>query len=186
MQTHMIRFATLFLGLLASSAIHAATITGVTVSPTTARVGEPVTITIFGDGENPNCGIRLQFNDVLPTEEFSLADRGGTLPLTLSRIFPKAGTIKIEALGRKAGPLTFRCQGEATTVLNVQAGAAVATTATQSAATACPPGWDMISGQQNPSQGFTCAPQRPATRIECPRGLSYFENDGLLGCKKRR
>lgn len=186
MHPQIIRFASLFLGLLASNSIFAATITGVTVSPTTARVGEPVTITIFGDAENPNCGIRLQFNDVLPTEEFSLADRGGSLPLTMSRIFPKAGTIKVEALGRKTGPLTFRCQGEATTVLNVQAGAADAASAASSGAAACPPGWEMITGQQNPSQGFTCAPQRPATRIECPRGLSYFETDGLLGCKKRR
>lgn len=186
MHTKILRHAALLLGLLASAALHAATITSVTVSPTTARVGEPVTITIFGDAENPNCGIRLQFNDVLPTEEFSLADRGGSLPLTLSRTFPKAGSIKIEALGRKAGPLTFRCQGEAATVLTVQAGGAVAATAVPAGSATCPPGWDMISGQQNPNQGFTCAPQRPAARIECPKGLSYFENDGLLGCKKRR
>ena len=183
MHAQIAGFATLFLGLLASSAIHAATITGITISPTTARVGEPVTITIFGDAENANCGIRLQFNDVLPTEEFSLADRGGSLPLTLNRIFPKAGSIKIEALGRKVGPLTFRCQGEAATILMVQAAGAVAA---PTGSVACPPGWEMISGQRDPSQGFTCAPQRPATSIECARGLSYFENDGLIGCKKRR
>ena len=183
MQPHIIRLATLFLGLLASSAIYAATITGVTVSPTTARAGEPVTITIFGDAENPNCGIRLQFNDVLPTEEFSLADRGGVLPLTLSRIFPKTGTIKIEALGRKVGRFTFGCQGEAASVLTVQAGGVAAAVPAGVGAGVCPAGWEMISGQRDPSQGFTCAPQRPSTRIECPRGLSYFENDGLLGCK---
>jgi len=183
MHRQMFRLAHLFLGLLATSAIHAATITSVTVSPTIARVGEPVTITLFGDAENANCGIRLQFNDALPTEEFSLADRGGSLPLTLSRVFPKTGTFKIEALGRKVGRFTFGCQGEAATVLTVQAAGAVAAPA---GSAACPAGWEMISGQRDPSQGFTCAPQRPATRIECARGLSYFENDGLIGCKKRR
>ena len=182
-----VKLALFFVNLIAATFVHAATITGVTVSPSTARVGEPVTITIFGDADNPNCGVRLQFNDVLPTEEFSLAERGGALPLTLSKIFNTAGSIKIEALGRKVGPLTFRCQGEAATVLTVvPAGAAGTVPGVSAQAAACPPGWEMISGQRDPGNGFTCAPQRPAQRIECARGLAYFESDGLIGCKKRR
>lgn len=172
----------------ASSALYAATISSVTVSPSTARVGEPVTITINGDGDSPNCGIRLQFNDALPTESFSLAERGGTLPLVLSKIFTKSGTFKISALGRKAGPLIFGCQGEAETVLNVLAAGMrqPAATAAASSGAQCPAGWEMISGKKDPSKGFTCAPLRPTTRIECGSGLSYFESDGLIGCKKRR
>jgi hypothetical protein len=173
-----------------SISVYAATITSVVVSPSTVRVGEPVTITINGDGENANCGIRLQFSDAIPTESFSLADRGGTLPLILSKTFDKVGTFKIEALGRKAGALTFGCRGEAATTLTVvAAGARLPAAAVGSSATLnaqCPPGWEMISGQKDPSKGFTCAPLRPATRIQCGSGLSYFESDGLIGCKKRR
>jgi len=190
MRHSILKLALFLFGCTSGIAIYAATITSVIVSPSTARVGEPVTITINGDGDNPNCGIRLQFNDVIPTESFSLVERGGTLPLILSKTFNKAGTFKIEALGRKAGPLTFGCNGDATTTLNVIAAGAhlptAATTAPSQVNAQCPPGWEMISGQRDPSKGFTCAPLRPATRIECGSGLSYFENDGLIGCKKRR
>ncbi len=174
----------------ASITLHAASITSLIISPTTVRVGEPVTITINGNGENPNCGIRLQFSDAIPTESFSLDERGGTLPLILSRTFNKAGTFKIAALGRKAGPLTFGCDGDAEAVLHVVPTNArlpvAASTPAPALGAQCPSGWEMISGQRDPSNGFTCAPLRPASRIECGRGLSYFENDGLIGCKKRR
>ena len=192
MRHSTLKFALFLFGTSASIAIHAATITSVVVSPTTAHVGEPVTITINGNGDNPNCGIRLQYSDVIPTESFSLSERGGTLPLVLSKVFNKAGTFKISALGRKAGPLTFGCDGAAETVLNVVAAGARLPTAATAFADApthgaqCPAGWEIISGHNDPSKGFTCAPLRPTTRLECGVGLSYFESDGLIGCKKRR
>ena len=175
--------------------LQAATITAISVSPATVRAGDSFTVTISGDGENPNCGIRLQFNDAIPTESFSLGDVGGTLPLTLNKVINKPGVYKIEALGRKVGPLVFRCQGEAATTLTVLApgkihgGAALGTTAVGvvgSGFTAqCPTGWAMITGQDDPSKGFTCGPLRPATALDCGT-MIYFEKDGLMGCRKRR
>lgn len=173
--------------------LQAATITAVSTSPATVRAGEPFTVTISGDGENPNCGIRLQFGDVIPTESFSLSDRGGTLPLTINKTINKPGVYKIEALGRKAGPLVFGCSGEAaTTITVVAAGKALggATVGTGGAVgggfvAQCPAGWAMISGQKDPSKGFTCGPLRPATPLDCGT-MTYFEKDGLMGCKKRR
>ena len=185
MQHTTLKLALFLFGFIPSVAVYAATITSVTVSPTTARVGEEVRITINGDAEAPNCGIRLQFNDVIPTENFSLADQGGAFPLTLTRTFNRAGSFRIEALGRKAGPLVFRCQGEAATTLTVVTGSSTRASQQLGHTAECPPGWEMVSGQRDPRNGFTCAPKSPATRIECGSGLSYFENDGLIGCKRR-
>jgi len=173
-------------------AVQAATITAVSVSPATVRVGDPFTVTISGDGDSPNCGIRLQFNDAIPTESFSLSERGGSLPLTLNKTINKPGVYKVEALGRKAGPLVFGCQGEAATTITVVAagkawgGPVTSTGVVGSSFTAqCPGGWAMIAGEKDPSKGFTCAPLRPATPLDCGT-MQYFEKDGLIGCKKRR
>ncbi len=196
MQQPTLKLAVFLLAALPVMAAHAATITAVSVTPSTVRAGEPFTVTISGDGENPNCGIRLQFGDVIPTESFSLSDRGGSLPLTLNRTINKPGVYKVEALGRKAGPLVFRCDGEAaTTITVVAAGAAKGAAVGAVGATGgvvgsgfvaqCPPGWAMIAGQKDPSKGFTCAPLRPATPLDCGT-MTYFEKDGLMGCKKRR
>jgi len=196
MQHPTLKLAVFIFAALAAMAAQAATITAVSVSPSTVRAGEPFTVTISGDGENPNCGIRLQFGDVIPTESFSLSDRGGTLPLTLNKTINKPGVYKVEALGRKAGALVFRCEGEAsTTITVVAAGAALGPAGGAVGATGgvvgsgfvaqCPAGWSMIAGQKDPSKGFTCAPLRPATPLDCGT-MTYFEKDGLIGCKKRR
>jgi hypothetical protein len=193
MQHRTLTLAVFLLASVAAMAAHAATITAISVTPSTVRAGEPFTVTISGDGESPNCGIRLQFNDAIPTESFSLSDRGGTLPLTLNKTIDKPGVYKVEALGRKAGALVFGCNGEAATTITVVAAAGTAATAATagtggavgSFTAQCPAGWEMISGQKDPSKGFTCAPLRPATRLDCGKML-YFEKDGLIGCKKRK
>lgn len=171
-------------------ALAATTLTGVTVSPANPKVGEEVKITVNGTLESANCGIRMEYgNPDMPREEFVLADKGGQLPLTITKIFSKPGTYKIEALGRKVGKLTFGCEGNASTMVTVAAaGKAMATSsaAPMPIAAACPDGWDMISGQKDPSKGFTCAPKKPAVKLDCGKGLAYFEKDGLIGCKKKK
>ena len=169
------------------------TLTGVTVSPANPRVGEEVKITINGNVESSNCGIRMEFGSGdMPREEFVLSDKGGQLPLTISKTFSKPGTYKIEALGRKVGKLTFRCQGDVSTMVTVTAAGKPATMSGGAApmpmhmAGACPDGWGMIAGQQDPSKGFTCAPNRPATKLDCGPWLTYFEKDGLMGCRKKK
>ena len=54
MQHPTLKLAVFLLAVLPVMAAHAATITAVGVSPSTVRAGEPFTVTISGDGENPN------------------------------------------------------------------------------------------------------------------------------------
>ena len=173
-------------------ALAATTLTGVTVSPANTRAGEEVKITINGNVESTNCGIRMEFGSAdMPREEFVLSDRGGQLPLTISKTFSKPGTYKVEALGRKVGSLTFGCAGSASTMVTVAPAGRPATMSGAApmpmhVAGTCPDGWGMISGQGDPSKGFTCAPNRPATKLDCGPWLTYFEKGGLMGCKKNK
>ena len=170
----------------------ATTLTGITVSPANPRVGEEVKITINGNVESTNCGIRMEFGSAdMPREEFVLSDRGGQLPLTVSKTFSKPGTYKVEALGRKVGTLTFGCEGNASTMVTVAPAGRPATMSggapmPMHMAGTCPEGWGMISGQKDLSKGFTCAPNRPATKLDCGPWLTYFEKGGLMGCKKKK
>lgn len=181
--------------------IHAAlattTLTGVSISPANPKVGEAVTITVNGTLESANCGIRMEYgNPDMPREEFVLSDKGGQLPFTITKTFSKPGTYKIEALGRKVGKLTFGCEGNVSTMATVVAAgrytapspapASSAAAAPMPMAGACPDGWNMISGQKDPSKGFTCAPMKPASKLDCGPWLTYFEKDGLIGCKKKK
>lgn len=186
----------LLIALAALLPLHAAlastTLTGVSVSPANPKAGEEVKITVSGALESANCGIRMEYgNPDMPREEFVLSDKGGQLPFTISKTFSKPGTYKIEALGRKVGKLTFGCEGNASTLVTVAAaGKAAATSSTAAApmplAAACPDGWAMIAGQKDPSKGFTCAPRMPVVKMDCGKGMAYFEKDGLIGCKKKK
>ena len=176
-------------------ALAATTLTGVTVSPANPRVGEEVKITINGTVESANCGIRMEFGSAdLPREEFILSDKGGQLPVTISKTFNKPGTYKVEALGRKVGKLTFGCEGNAATMVTVSPAGKSAMPAPRASAgasampiaAACPDGWGMIAGQKDPSKGFTCAPNKPSAKLDCGPWLTYFEKDGLMGCKKKK
>jgi hypothetical protein len=154
---------------------------GISVTPATAKVGEEVKITVSGDVDNANCGIRMEYGGGLPNDDFALADKGGQLPLTLTKTYPTPGTYKVKALARKVG-FTFGCgEGGVETTLTVVA-AAGAKAAASGAAAACPEGWDMKPGG-SAAKGFTCAPKKPAGKLECGPGLTYFEKDGLIGCK---
>ncbi|OFZ70671.1 MAG: hypothetical protein A2Z01_06315 [Betaproteobacteria bacterium RBG_16_58_11] len=191
----MKRTALLIIALAALLPMHAAlattTLTSVRVSPANPKVGETVTITVNGTLESANCGIRMEYGGTdMPREEFVLSDKGGQLPFTISKTFSKSGTYKIEALGRKVGKLTFGCEGNVSTMVTVAAAdrytAPSAAAAPMSMAGACPDGWDMIAGQKDPSKGFTCAPKKPAARLDCGPWLTYFEKGGLIGCKKKK
>lgn len=155
----------------------------ISVSPASAKVGEEVKITLNGEVDTANCGIRVEYGGGHPNDNFVLADKGGQLPLTLTKTYSAPGTYTVKALARKVG-LTFGCgEGgvEATLTVAAAGPAAKAGAATASAA-ACPEGWDMKPGG-SAAKGFSCAPKKPASKLECGAGLVYFEKDGLLGCK---
>lgn len=172
------------------AALATTTLTGISISPANPKVGEPVSITVNGTLESANCGIRMEYgNPDMPREEFVLSDKGGQLPFTISKTFSKPGTYKIEALGRKVGMLIFGCEGNVSTLVTVAAAGRTAMPSAPSAmpmAGACPDGWNMISGQRDPSKGFTCAPMKPMVKMDCGPWLTYFEKDGLIGCKKKK
>lgn len=191
----------LLIALAALLPMHAAlattTLTSVSVSPANPKVGETVTITVNGTVESPNCGIRMEYGGGLPKDEFVLSEKGGQFPLTLTKTYTQAGTFKVEALGRKVGKLTFGCEGNASAMVTVHAagksvmpaampGAMPSAMPGAMAGPGCPDGWDMIAGQKDPSKGFTCAPKKPAARLDCGPWLTYFEKDGLIGCKKKK
>lgn len=166
---------------LAPIAAQATQLKSVTVTPATAKVGEEVKITVNGDVDSANCGIRMEYGGGMPNDNFSLADKGGQLPLTLTKTYTVPGTYKVKALARKVG-FTFGCgEGGVETTLTVVA-AAGAKVAAGGAVAACPEGWDMMPGG-SAAKGFSCAPKKPASKLECGAGLTYFEKDGLIGCK---
>lgn len=176
--------ACLLLPLLAfAMSAQATQLKSVSVSPATAKVGEEVKITVSGEVDTANCGIRMEYGGGLENDNFVLADKGGQFPLTITKTYPVPGTYKIKALARKVG-FTFGCGegGVETTLTVVAAGAAKAAVGGTSAAAACPEGWDMKPGG-SAAKGFTCMPKKPANKLECGRGLIYFEKDGLIGCK---
>lgn len=180
MRTHVY----VLLPLLAFAASAQATqLKSVSVSPASAKVGEEVKITLNGEVDTANCGIRMEYGGGLENDNFVLADKGGQLPLTITKTYPTPGTYKVKALARKVG-LTFGCGegGVETTLTVVAASAAKAASGGASTAAACPDGWDMKPGG-SAAKGFTCAPKKPASKLECGSGLVYFEKDGLIGCK---
>ncbi|MBI5752245.1 MAG: hypothetical protein HZA59_08900 [Hydrogenophilales bacterium] len=173
------------------AALASTTLTSVSVSPANPKVGETVTITVNGTVESPNCGIRMEYGGGLPKDEFVLSDKGGQFPLILTKAYTQAGTFKVEALGRKVGKLTFGCEGNASAMVTIAAAGRASAASTAAAAPmhmagACPDGWNMIAGQNDPSRGFTCAPMKPMVKLDCGPWLTYFEKDGLIGCKKKK
>jgi hypothetical protein len=48
----------------------------------------------------------------------------------------------------------------------------------------CPDGWQLSEGSFDRASGaFSCTPSYPAQRMECGRGLRYFEGDNVIGCQ---
>lgn len=165
-------------------AAHATQLKSVSVSPATAKVGEEVKITVNGEADNANCGIRMEYGGGLPNDNFVLSDKGGKLPFTLSKTYTAPGTYQVKALARKVG-FTFGCGegGVETTVTVVAAAPAKAAAGAAAAAMAtCPEGWDMMAGG-SATKGFSCTPKKPATKLECGPGLVYFDKGGVIGCK---
>ncbi len=76
---------------------------------------------------------------------------------------------------------TFGCEGEASTTVNL-----IAAAGRREVSQACPPGWALRQGSINQSTGaFSCVAAYPEQRMDCGRGLRYFERNGEIGCRVR-
>lgn len=185
------------------TSVFAQTLTGVKVEPSTAKVGEPVKITIsFEPTESANCGLRLHFGDG-QVEKVKI-DKVKEMPYVITRSYAAAGQYRVDIEPTTAGT-TLKCLGKRTsTILTVAAPAPVAAapaapapaasaakaTAQAKTATPCPEGWALAKpGVNKKTQAFTCTAKAgtkiPEPKLACPGDLTYFDNSkkGQLGCR---
>jgi hypothetical protein len=184
MKSSLILFGASFV-LLAATA-HAQTLSGIKLDPPVAKVGEPVTITgLFDSAGNPNCNLRVDYGDG-KNEHFKI-NQEKDVPLVTKHTYAKPGNYKVSVLPRTKLPM-IKCMGaDQTAMLKVEA---VAPAAAVAASGRCPAGWKLDAKSVNKKTGaFVCTAKAgtelPATRLECPGTLGYFENKsrGQLGCR---
>lgn len=165
----------------------APTIETITATPSPAKVGQPVQITI--DAKNAAegmCGLDLNWGDGNREKPKKVGGNHQPFPLTLQHTYSKPGTYEIKADGKRAETY-LGCMGKVKYMITVE-GAAAATTAGASAKTACPTDW-MLKGKIAKDGSYTCTPKtkgaaKPEKAIDCPAGTSYFMGNKALGCEK--
>lgn len=170
---------------------HAQIIGGITASPASAKVGEPVTVTATIDVVKSNyCGFVVGFGDGATKD--GVSDVSNATPLVLTHTYAKAGTYHVTLGGRNVQNHP-NCGGEekAVDITVVDSGkpAVAAKPMPMKAADVCAAGWK-LSGKLNAKTGaFACSAKAgtalPATKAECKGDLTYFENvkKGQYGCK---
>ena len=177
----------------------AQTLSGIKLEPASAKVGEPVRITgSFDNADSPNCNVRVHFGDG-QTQDFKI-NQAKDVPLVASRSFDKPGQYTVMIEPKTALPM-LKCAGKNLTAsVTVVATAPVAAAAVTAPAAAsakavasvpqCPAGWKLVATSVNKKSGaFTCGAKigapLPATKLDCPAPLGYFENKfkGQLGCR---
>jgi PKD domain len=176
----MRRFVVLSSALLLFSAAHGQTLTGIQLEPQSAKVGEPVRITVsFSNAESPNCNVRLHFGD--GTNRDHKVNQAKDVPLVRSHTYTKPGSYTVKAEGKTALPM-LKCVGATQSAL-------LQVAAEGPAAPQCPPGWTLDAKSVGKRGAFTCHAKAgsapPAARLACPSPLRYFENAsrGQLGCR---
>jgi hypothetical protein len=132
-------------------------------------------------GATNDCGIWVTYGDKDSPDTRVIGKGDGLLPREFTHTFTQPGQYSVIAKGTRVKQ-TFGCDGEASTTFTVLAAAAGRRVGSQ----ACPPGWALRQGSTNQSTGaFSCVATYPEQRIDCGRGLSYFESDGQIGCRVR-
>jgi hypothetical protein len=168
---------------LAPQAFAAAKINSVTFSPSPAKAGQPVKVTVNAEDADSStmCGLTVHYDDGSsePPQRVGGGDPG--FPRTFEHTYARPGSYKVKAEGKKAMN-AFDCVGEKIETLVVEA----ATTAPAKAA--CPEGWG-LKGKAAKDGSFSCTPKKkgadkPAAAMSCPAGTSYFVSSKALGCEK--
>ncbi len=182
---------------------------GLTVSPPSAKVGEPVTVTANIDVLSANyCGFIVFFGD--GTSVDGVVDLNKPPPFVVSHTYAKAGQYTL-SLGGRSVQSHPNCGGadKSATVTIVEAPkpvaaapAAAPSPATQpakpaavaksapTAATVCPDKWKLVPKTFSAKTGaYSCSAKPgtalPADKAACAGDLTYFENvkKGQFGCR---
>lgn len=169
---------------LSAATAGAQTLAGIKVEPATAKVGEPVQITVsFENADAPNCNVRVHFGDGKNRDH--KVNQAKDVPLVRSYTYAKAGEYTVKAEGKTALPM-LKCTGANQTALVKVVAAAPAV----AKAPTCPAGWKLDAKSVNKKTGaYTCGAKAgtaaPAARPDCPAPLAYFENKtrGQFGCR---
>lgn len=161
----------------------------VTATPSPAKVGQAVKITIEArDPSDGICGLDVFWGDGNREKPREMGGPNPGFPISIEHTYSKPGTYTIKANGKRAGN-SLGCVGEAKAKLTVVAAAEAATTAPAATkAAACPTDWTM-KGKAAKDGSYTCTPKKkgaakPEKAIDCPTGTSYFMSSKALGCEK--
>ncbi|HEX5372461.1 MAG TPA: hypothetical protein VFW84_06970 [Aquabacterium sp.] len=169
-------------------------LTGVTVEPAKAEVGQTVKATSSFEVSNGaiNCKVRVNWGDG-KSRDFHI-NQEKDVPLVLDHSYAKPGKYDVRVEG-KGG---IKCMGadQHATVEVVAKGAkttgkaAAAASAASATASVCPTGWKLTkAGVSKKTGAFTCTAKAntpiPEPKVACPGDLTYFDNvkKGQLGCR---
>ena len=149
-------------------------ISSVTVAPSPARVGQPLTVTVAVDGEAPKyCGLRIEYGD--SSDDIKIDESNKQFPVVVTHTYAAPGSYVIKARG-KTVTNHARCPGVAEATVVVEAAAAQASS---SQAAACPDGYT-LKGKRGKAGDFTClarkAAKAPDKVLQCGSGLEYFQS----------
>lgn len=198
----------LFLSAALMAGAHAQMLGGLTVSPPSAKVGEPVTVTANIDVISANyCGFIVFFGD--GTSVDGVVDLNKPPPFVVSHTYTKAGQYTLN-LGGRSVQSHPNCGGadKSATVTIVEtpkpvaaapvaepakpatAAKVSATAAVATATTVCPSNWKLVPKSFVKKTGaYACSAKAgtelPSPKAVCPGDLTYFENvkKGQFGCR---
>jgi hypothetical protein len=173
---------------------HAQLIGSVTASPTTVKVGEPVTVTANVDVVSGNyCGFSVFYGDGKNADGYS--DPGHPTPMVTTHAYAKPGTYSISMGGRNVESHPNCGGGDKFATVTVTEGAkaaapiAVLPAKPAVAASLCAAPWKLSGKVNAKTAAYTCVAKAktalPDPRPACPGDLTYFENakKGQFGCR---
>ncbi len=189
MRTKMRMLGVVLMGFMAVGA-QAQLLGAITVNPSTAKAGEPVTVTANIDVVNANyCGFVVGFGD--GTSLDGVSDASTPSPLVVKHTYAKAGQYSITLGGRNVQSHPNCAGPERAVAVTVTAGEkAAAKPAASAAAAVCPAKWKLVPKSFKAKTGaYACSAKPgsalPETKPVCPGDLTYYENGkkGQLGCR---
>jgi hypothetical protein len=144
----------------------------------------PVRFSVSGQGNaEGHCGVWINYGDQSSPDMQTIGRPNGTFSGEFAHTFTRPGEYTITARGEPVNQ-TGACGGVAVTKISVVEGRGQSRDDRRGAEVICPNGWQMREGSFNRENGaFSCTPSYPAQRMECGRGLRYFEGDNVIGCQ---
>jgi len=190
MKIHQLAVAIAATAAFAAPAFAADHFTGISATPSPAKVGQPVKITVAGDTDPAiYCGLKINFGDG-KDERKLVGDKDGPFPKSATYTYANPGTYTIRADGVKVDG-RFGCTGKVMAKLVVEALPVAAAPAPAAKAApagpACPEGY-RLRGRAGKAGDFTCTAgkgaKKPERVMNCADNLEYFQTKSTLGCRK--